>query len=157
MIRVTASKAETSIPAIPTSTAAPMRRTVLRYLPFLLPAFVFMSAPTTAMSASSGLGGTWRGSGWMELSSGKREHARCRVHVSEQSRRTYSISAVCATESGRVSQNAVVRNAGGSSYVGRFYNAEYDVSGSIHLSVHGGTATARLTSSSAAAVISLSR
>lgn len=151
MPRVAASRAEIAAPIF-------KPRASLRWFPALLLGFLlFAGAPLTATSAPGVLGGTWHGNGWVSFSSGSREPARCRVQISEQSARTFAVRAVCATESGRVSQQAVVRKAGGNSYVGSFYNAEYDVSGSIHLSVRGATATARLTSHSGSAVISLSR
>lgn len=137
--------------------AAPARR-VFSYLSFLLLAFFALPGlPSNAMSAPGGLEGAWRGRGWVSFSSGKREQARCRVHFSTQSAHRYAISAICATESGKVSQTAMVRKAGANIYVGNFYNAEYDVSGTIRLTIHGNTQTARLTSGSGSALITLSR
>lgn len=139
-----------------TAASAPARYSPLLVL-LVLASAMFASAPTAAMSASTSLSGTWRGNGWVMLSSGKREQARCRVRFFPQSARSYSVNAVCATDAGRVSQTATIRKAGGSSYVGSFYNAEYDISGSIQLSVRGATATAKLMSHSGSAVISLRR
>lgn len=157
MPRATLPATGISVPPIRTRVPSP-RRAKPRHLPLLLPILlVFASAPDTALSAASGLSGNWRGSGWVAFSSGQREQARCRVHLSEQSPRTVAINAVCATESGKVSQQAIVRKAGGNSYVGSFYNDEYGVSGSIHLSVRGTTGIAKLMSHSGSAVISLNR
>ena len=126
---------------------------VRRFLLSLLTIFALW--PLAGASAPSGLEGTWNGKGWVSFSSGKRENARCRINFSGSVKR-YLLTATCATESGRISQTASVRQAGANAYVGSFYNGEYDVSGTIRITTRG-TPTARLTSGSGSAVFTLSR
>jgi hypothetical protein len=121
-----------------------------------LPIFVALLLwPMAEASASSGLEGTWNGKGWVSFSSGKRESARCRVNFSGSVKR-YLLTATCATESGRISQTASVRQAGANAYVGSFYNGEYDISGTIRITTRGAL-TARLTSGNGSAFFTLSR
>jgi hypothetical protein len=109
------------------------------------------------VAAERSLAGSWSGGGWVSFAGGSRERARCRVHYAALSATRFRLSATCATESGRVSQVATVRKSGGSSYAGSFYNREYDVSGSIYITVRGNSQTATLRSESGSAVLSLHR
>ncbi len=67
------------------------------------------------------------------------------------------MSGVCATASGRAAQTAQLRKTGANSYSGSFYNAEYDFSGSIHVTVNGNSQSVRLNSSTASANLYLRR
>jgi hypothetical protein len=64
---------------------------------------------------------------------------------------------VCATPSGRAAQTATLRQVSANRYEGRFYNSEYDVSGTIHVVVRGGRQSVRLTSTAGSAYFTLSR
>src|SRR6516225_11664008 len=86
---------------------------------------------------AAGLEGSWSGGGSVSFASGARERARCRAHYRRRSSTTYALTATCATPSGRATQSASVRQVGGNSYQGSFYNSEYNVSGSIHVVVRG--------------------
>jgi hypothetical protein len=124
---------------------------------------LMLSGAMLAGGASSGKGGprglegSWRGGGWVSFAGGARERARCHVHYSQARGSQYSISATCATDSGKVSQTARVRKAGARTYQGSFYNKEYDVSGHIHVVLHGDRQTVTLTSDSGAARLTLRR
>ena len=72
-------------------------------------------------------------------------------------RASYTVSATCATASGRAAQTATVRQVGSNRYSGRFYNSEYSISGVIDIIVHGSSQIVRLTSESASGVLYLSR
>jgi|WetSurMetagenome_2_1015567.scaffolds.fasta_scaffold260074_1 hypothetical protein len=115
------------------------------------------SLPTDALAASNSLNGSWSGGGWVSFSSGQKEHAHCRARFSALSAGAYSVNAVCATDSGKVSQSARVRQTGANTYAGSFHNREYDVSGSIHITVHGGSQSVRMTSDSGSAALTLRR
>jgi hypothetical protein len=114
-----------------------------------------LSSPSTAQSAR--LDGTWNGSGSVSFASGSKETARCRLQYSRTSSSSYSVSGVCATTSGRASQTATLNRVGANTYRGRFYNAEYAVSGTIEVTVSGDRQTARLTSERGSASIELRR
>lgn len=103
---------------------------------------------------SEGIGGSWSGGGTVVYADGHREHARCRAHFS-QSGPHVSLSAVCATPSGSVDQSAVLRQTGPNSYSGSFFNPQFNVSGSIHISVHGHSQTVSLHSGSGSASLVL--
>jgi hypothetical protein len=142
---------------------ADMTRAASRFLlaaPLALAALVASSlaGPAAAQRAGGGLEGSWSGSGRVVLPSGDSERARCRVTFRRQARATYGMTATCATPSARASQTGSVQQVAGSTYTGRFYNAEFDVSGSVRLTVRGNRITAALNGSNgASAVMSLSR
>jgi hypothetical protein len=110
----------------------------------------------TKKSHGAGLEGSWSGGGSVTFASGAREQARCRAHY-RRAGSGYTVSATCATASGRASQTATLRQVGENRYAGSFYNSEYSISGVMHVVVRGSSQTVRLNSSSASAVLSLSR
>lgn len=142
------------LPAADTGTLA--RRALTA---FAVMAAVSLAVPDWAAAepGAGGLAGSWSGGGWVSFSSGTKERARCRVRYTAQSSSTFRLSGTCATESGRVSQTATVRKSGANAFAGTFYNAEYDVSGSIHVVLRGNSQTATLRSSNGSAVLTLSR
>ncbi len=123
-------------------------------LSLLLVSLAF-AGPSAAQPAD--LAGSWSGGGSVSFASGQREKARCRAQYSRTSRTSYALRATCATASGRASQTATLRYVGGNSYQGNFYNREYDVSGTINVSVGGNRQIVRLSSGSGSAVFELRR
>lgn len=119
-----------------------------------LPVVAFVG-PTEAEPAA-GLSGSWSGGGWVSFANGSKEKARCRAHYSG-SGGAYSVTATCATASGKASQTAKVYKVSGSSYKGSFVNSEYNVRGSIRVSVKGNTQSVSLNGDGASAQLSLSR
>lgn len=107
-----------------------------------------------ARSEGAPLSGSWSGGGTVLYSDGHREHARCRAHFS-QSGPDVSVEALCATPSGRVEQSARLRRVGANSYSGRFFNPQYNITGSIHITVHGNTQSVSLRSGSGSASLTL--
>jgi hypothetical protein len=103
------------------------------------------------------LEGSWSGGGLVAFASGQHERARCRAHYSRASATVYTVTATCATPSGRATQTATVRKVGGNSYRGYFHNSEYNVSGTIHVTVGGNRQSVRLTSDSGSASLELRR
>ncbi len=103
---------------------------------------------------SEGIGGSWSGGGTVLYADGHRERARCRAHFS-QSGPHVSLSAVCATPSGSVDQSATLRQTGPNSYSGSFFNPQFNVSGSIHISVHGNSQYVALRSGCGSASLTL--
>ncbi len=93
----------------------------------------------------------------VSFASGASERARCRAHYSRTTSTTYVVNATCATASGRATQTASLRSVGGNSYRGNFYNSEYNVSGTIHVVVHGNRQSVQLTSDAGSASLQLSR
>ena len=106
--------------------------------------------------SSAGLEGSWSGGGAVIFASGSREQARCRAHY-RRAGIGYTVNATCATASGRASQTATLRQVGENRYSGSFYNSEYGISGIMYVVVRGSNQTVRLNSSSASAVLHLSR
>jgi hypothetical protein len=103
------------------------------------------------------LEGSWRGAGSVAFASGQRERAECRAHYRRASSASYTVTATCATPSGRATQTATLRHVGGNTYQGRFHNSEYDVSGTIYVTVGGNRQSVRLTSESGSASFELRR
>ena len=103
------------------------------------------------------LEGTWNGNGRVALQSGQAERARCRATIRRQTPRTFSMSAICATASVRISQVARIQQVSANSFAGRFYNAEYDISGAIRMSLRGKRLSASLTGGGGSASFVLTR
>ena len=121
----------------------------------LLIASLAASDHVTAQSAS--LEGAWRGGGSVAFGSGQRERAECRAQYRRASGTSYTVTATCATPSGRATQTATVRQVGGNTYQGQFHNSEYDVSGMILVTVNGNRQSVRLTSDTGSASFELRR
>jgi hypothetical protein len=106
---------------------------------------------------SASLEGSWRGGGSVSFAKGQREQAQCRAQYRRASGSSYVLTATCATPSGRATQTATVRQVGGNSYRGTFHNSEYDVSGTIFITVGGNRQSVRLTSEAGSASFELRR
>jgi hypothetical protein len=118
-----------------------------------LPVLGFVG-PSTA--EPGGLSGSWSGGGWVSFASGSKEKARCHARYSG-SGGSYSVTATCATASGKASQTATVYKTGGNSYKGSFVNSQYNIRGSIRVVVHGKSQSVSLSGDGASAQLSLSR
>lgn len=116
------------------------------------------ASPVSSKSDSSAsLAGSWTGGGWVSFASGNKERARCHAHYSRAGGSSYELNATCATASGKASQTAHVHQTGANSFGGSFHNAEYNVSGTIHIVVHGNSQSVSLHGDNASASLSLSR
>ena len=115
------------------------------------------NAQSAKKPSGAGLEGSWSGGGSVTFASGAREQARCRAHYRKAGNSGYTVSATCATASGRASQTATLRQIGENRYSGSFYNSEYSISGVMYVVVRGGSQTVRLNSSSGSAILNLSR
>jgi hypothetical protein len=102
------------------------------------------------------LAGSWSGGGWVSFASGSKEKARCHARYSGGGD-TYTVSATCATASGKASQTATVYKVSGGRYRGSFVNSEYNVRGSIRVVVHGKSQSVSLSGDGASAQLNLSR
>ena len=100
---------------------------------------------------------SWRGGGSVAFASGQRERAQCRAHYSRASGTSYTVTATCATSTGNATQTATVRQVGGNSYSGQFHNSEYNISGTIHVTVSGNRQSVRLSGDAASAALELHR
>jgi hypothetical protein len=127
----------------------------LAILPLAAIAAVGVIGPSEADPAS--LAGSWSGGGWVSFSSGAKEKARCHANYSKAGGDAYSLSATCATASGKASQTATVYKVSEGRYRGSFHNAEFNISGSIRVAVHGKTQDVSLAGEGASASLSLSR
>lgn len=123
--------------------------------------------PLTALLASGGvapshadpggLTGSWSGGGWVAFSNGNKEKARCRATYRRAGKNSYSLSATCATSSGKASQTATVYELANNRYRGSFYNIEYNVRGTIRVVVSGRSQKVSLAGEGASASLSLRR
>jgi hypothetical protein len=103
-----------------------------------------------------GLAGSWSGGGWVSFASGSKEKARCHARYTGGGG-SYTVSATCATASGKASQTATVYKVTGSRYRGSFFNSEYNVRGTIRVVLHGKSQSVSLSGDGASAQLSLSR
>lgn len=111
----------------------------------------------STLAAAADLAGSWSGSGSIMLPSGARENARCNVSYSKSSGSSYTAFATCATKSTKVTQSAKLRRIGGNEYEGSFYNSEYNVSGSMSVTVSGASQSVHLSGGGGQASFRLSR
>lgn len=116
-----------------------------------------LSGLTVAAHAADGLGGSWAGTGTVELPSGAVEKARCRATFRKAGGSRYSMNAVCATSSARVAQEASLSATGVNRYAGQFFNSEYGIEGRITLTVNGDSLSASLHGGGGSARFHLSR
>ena len=111
----------------------------------------------TARAEPVNLEGSWSGGGMVNLSSGASEKARCRAHFTRQSANSFGMNAICATPSARVAQTATLSRVGANRFAGSFYNSEYNVSGTINLTVNANRLSASLSGAGSSAQLSLGR
>ena len=60
-----------------------------------------------------GLAGSWSGGGWVSFASGSKEKARCHARYTGGGG-SYTVTATCATASGKASQTATIYKVSGS-------------------------------------------
>jgi hypothetical protein len=115
-------------------------------------------SPAAGQAQGASLEGSWRGGGTVTFfSSGGREQARCRANYSRGPRNSFLLNATCATASARASQTATLQKIGANTYSGTFYNAEYDITGTIYVVLRGDSQNVTLRSAQGSANFQLSR
>ena len=112
---------------------------------------------TPSLGVAADIAGSWTGSGSIMMPSGARENARCNVSYSKAAGAGYTAFATCATKSTRVTQSAKLRRVGGNEYEGSFHNSEYNVSGSMSVTVTGKSQSVYLSGGGGQAQFKLSR
>jgi hypothetical protein len=116
-----------------------------------------LAALNETAAQSAGLEGSWRGGGSVAFAAGQKERAQCRAQYRRAPGNAYTVTATCATPSGSATQTATLRQVGGNTYQGQFHNTEYDVSGTIVVTVSGNRQSVRLTGDAGSAAIELRR
>ena len=129
----------------------------MRYVFAGLATLLFLAATPLARPAYAvSLNGVWYGGGYVTPKQGARERARCRVVYKKKAPNRYTAVAQCATASlGGITQTAALRKIKKNTYAGSFYNAQYDVRGSIYVKVKGTRQSLSLRSANGRAIISL--
>ncbi|MBS0239646.1 MAG: hypothetical protein JSS54_08575 [Proteobacteria bacterium] len=112
---------------------------------------------SAARAESATIVGTWSGNGSISFSSGTKEGARCRAHFAKTGATSYAMEASCATSSARVDQSAELTKVGANSYVGSFFNQQYNTGGQIRITVNGRSQYVRLSGEAGSAVFNLSK
>lgn len=124
----------------------------------VLPIAVLAGVPAApALAQSASLEGSWSGGGKIVFPSGEAETARCKVHIKRQRGDNFGMNAVCATASARVQQSGELVRVSGNRFHGEFFNKEYNISGSIRVTVTGNKLNASLNGGGGSAQLSLSR
>lgn len=108
-------------------------------------------------AAAADLSGSWSGGGQVAFASGAKERASCRAKFNRTGGANYAMSATCATASAKVAQTASLKKTGANSYSGRFFNPEFGVTGSIHITVNGNKQSVTLSSDAGSASFRLSK
>jgi hypothetical protein len=120
----------------------------------VLAAVGFIGAPA---NADTSLSGSWNGSGSVMLPSGATEKARCKATFRKRGASTFAMDAVCASSSAKVTQTASLDQVGPNRFAGDFTNPEFNVSGSINVTLNGNSLSASLRGGGATATFNLSR
>jgi hypothetical protein len=115
----------------------------------------FTAAPPAA--AETGLSGSWSGGGSVVLPSGASEKARCKVTFRKSGGKSYDMNAVCASSSAKVAQTATLEQVGANRFAGDFTNSEYNISGTISVTLSGNSLSAALRGGGGSAFFNLSR
>ena len=124
---------------------------------YALAAAILFGCAAPAFAEQGDLSGSWSGGGAVIYNTGSKEKARCRAQFNKIGSSSYNMNATCATASGKVAQFATLRKTGGNSYSGQFRNPEYNVTGSIRVTVKGNTQSVSMSSDAGTASLSLSR
>jgi hypothetical protein len=94
------------------------------------------NAVSSKSDSPASLAGSWSGvAGLFCIGQQGESSLPCTLQSCRSS--SYELSASCATASGKASQTAIVHQTGANSFSGSFHNDEYNVSGAIHIAVHG--------------------
>jgi hypothetical protein len=120
----------------------------------VLAAITFIGQPA---NADTNLSGSWNGSGSVMLPSGATEKARCKATFRKRGAATFAMDAVCASSSAKVTQTASLDQVGPNRFAGDFTNPEFNVSGSINVTLNGNSLSASLRGGGATATFNLSR
>ena len=126
---------------------------VLAFASLISAAALAMAAPASA----EGLVGSWSGSGQVQLPTGDSEKARCKATFHKAGSKSYSMNAVCASSSARVVQTASLEQVSNNKFSGDFNNPDYNVSGTIIITLSGDSLSAHLSGGGASAHFNLSR
>lgn len=108
-------------------------------------------------SAAESLSGRWSGSGAVVLPSGATEKARCKATFRKVGGRAFAMDAVCATASLRVAQTATIEAVAPNRFNGEFVNSEFNIVGSIKLTLSGNSLKASLSGGGGTAYFTLER
>ena len=110
-----------------------------------------------APQGSAGLEGTWSGAGSVRFPTGDIEKVRCKATFTKRGSASYSMTAICATASGRVQQTAVVAQTSPNRFIGNFENLEYGITGSLHITLKGRSMNAAFAGGGGSATVTMSR
>lgn len=123
----------------------------------LAAAALLLAATSGPAMANERLTGRWSGNGSVVLPSGDTEKARCRATFRKSGGREFTMDAVCATSSIKVQQTATLLATGPNRFAGEFTNAEYNLNGTITLTLSGNTLSAALRGGGGSAFFTLGR
>jgi hypothetical protein len=102
--------------------------------------------PTMVAAETPSLDGSWSGGGSVSFPSGAKESARCRANFKKRGAEKYLVSARCASASGKVEQSAMLTYVGGNRFTGSFYNTDFNVDGTITVTVSGNSQSVSISS-----------
>jgi hypothetical protein len=111
---------------------------------------------TAVYAQQPSIGGTWSGGGTVTLKSGNVEKVRCRATFSPSGNGA-SMSASCANATAKVTQTAELTRVSATRYIGEFNNPEFNISGSIRITISGNTLNASLSGGGGSASMSMNR
>ncbi len=103
-------------------------------------------ATVPAGAEPGGLDGNWSGGGSLTYPSGAKENARCKASFKRKTGTSYAVNARCASASGKIEQSATLQEVGANRYSGSFFNTEFNVDGTITVTVQGNSQSVSISS-----------
>jgi hypothetical protein len=122
----------------------------------ILSAIALSAVLTPARAAPATLEGAWSGSGIVSYRNGA-DPLSCRVRYARSAGKSFTVSAMCASDTGRYELSGSVASAGGNRYTGTVHSTQQNQSGTVSLSLHGNSQSVTVTSRRGSARLTLSR
>ncbi len=136
-----------------------------RFAIFVVTTFILNLALGPAQSWAGGVTGSWKGGGTLISGPGTKEKVRCRVKITRTSRKSISLTANCASTSGKAIQTMMLKAISRNKYTGSFRNDEHNTNsevvqttvGKVVLTVRGSRLGLHMVSSQGKATVTLRR
>lgn len=77
------------------------------------------------------ISGSWKGGGTMISGPGTKEKVRCRVKITQNTRKSISLTANCASTSGKATQTMTLKAVSRNKYTGSFRNDDHNSNGEV--------------------------
>lgn len=130
---------------------------VMRYVFGFFLMLAFYAVPGAYISKAASIEGAWSGEGTVKLKAGGLEKIRCRIRYEKSTGRTFLVHVACAHTGGTFKVTGRIVELSPSSYSGRMYSDQYEVSGDVTVSMSGNSQTVKANSAKGTATMTLTK